>query len=111
MNFLKKKVIIKINLYSYHKKYLNIFIKNLNFFIKDNIKIINLPLKKTKYTVIRSPHIYKKSREQFERSTHKKVIYITFLNKSSKNIKELISFINENSIGLQSKIKKLNGKI
>jgi len=38
---------------------------------------IPLPTKIERYTVLRSPHTDKKSREQFEIRTHKRVIYIT----------------------------------
>jgi len=38
---------------------------------------IPLPTRKTVYTVIKSPHIYKKSREQFEMRIHKRLIDIT----------------------------------
>ena len=37
---------------------------------------VPLPTKKTIYTVNRSPHIDKKSREQFERRIHKRLIDI-----------------------------------
>ena len=37
---------------------------------------IPLPTKKNKYTVLRSPHVDKKSREQFEIRTHKRLIDI-----------------------------------
>ena len=37
---------------------------------------IPLPTKKEVYTVLRSPHIDKKSREQFETRTHKRLIDI-----------------------------------
>lgn len=37
---------------------------------------IPLPTKIEKYTVLRSPHIDKKSREQFETRTHKRVLDI-----------------------------------
>jgi len=37
---------------------------------------VPLPTKKTVYTVNRSPHIDKKSREQFERRIHKRLIDI-----------------------------------
>ena len=37
---------------------------------------IPLPTKKETYTVLRSPHIDKKSREQFETRTHKRLIDI-----------------------------------
>ena len=38
---------------------------------------IPLPTRIERYTVLRSPHIDKKSREQFEIRTHKRLIYIT----------------------------------
>jgi small subunit ribosomal protein S10 len=38
---------------------------------------IPLPTRTERYTVLRGPHIDKKSREQFEIRTHKRVIYIS----------------------------------
>ncbi len=38
---------------------------------------IPLPTKKTTFTVIKSPHIYKKGREQFEMRVHKRLIDIS----------------------------------
>lgn len=37
---------------------------------------IPLPTRINKYTVLRSPHVDKKSREQFEIRTHKRLLYI-----------------------------------
>jgi small subunit ribosomal protein S10 len=37
---------------------------------------IPLPMKVNKFTVLRSPHVHKKSREQFEMRTHKRLIDI-----------------------------------
>ena len=37
---------------------------------------IPLPTRINKYTVLRSPHVHKKSREQFEMRTHKRLIDI-----------------------------------
>lgn len=38
---------------------------------------IPLPTKRSLYTVLRSPHVDKKSREQFEMKVHKRLIDIT----------------------------------
>jgi small subunit ribosomal protein S10 len=38
---------------------------------------IPLPIRKTIYTVVKSPHVYKKGREQFEMRVHKRLIDIT----------------------------------
>ena len=44
---------------------------------------IPLPTERTLYTVIRSPHKYKDSREQFEMRTHKRLIDIVNPTKDS----------------------------
>jgi len=49
---------------------------------------IPLPTKKSVYTVLRSPHVDKKSREQFERRIHKRLIDI--LNTSPKTVDALM---------------------
>ena len=48
---------------------------------------IPLPTKREDYTVLRSPHVDKKSREQFEIKTHKRLLDI--LNPTSKTIDAL----------------------
>jgi small subunit ribosomal protein S10 len=49
---------------------------------------IPLPTRRTLYTVLRSPHADKKSREQFETKIHKRLIDI--LNSTSKTIDALM---------------------
>jgi len=49
---------------------------------------IPLPTKKRIYTVLRSPHVDKKSREQFETRVHKRLIDI--LNSSPRTIDALM---------------------
>jgi small subunit ribosomal protein S10 len=48
---------------------------------------IPLPTRRTVYTVLRSPHVNKKSREQFEIRVHKRLIYLT--NVTSKAVDAL----------------------
>ncbi len=50
---------------------------------------IPLPTKKTVYTVIKSPHIYKKGREQFEMRVHKRLIDV--LDPTPKTIDSLMN--------------------
>ncbi len=67
----------------------------LAFFEIRNISIFNVPSTKKKYTVERSPHIDKKSREQFEIKKYKTILTL----KINNNITlQLISFILKNSI-------------
>jgi small subunit ribosomal protein S10 len=49
---------------------------------------IPLPTKRTVYTVLRSPHVDKKSRDQFEIRSHKRLIDI--LNSNNKTIDSLM---------------------
>jgi small subunit ribosomal protein S10 len=49
---------------------------------------IPLPTEKKIYTVLRSPHVDKKSREQFESRTHKRLIDI--LNSNPKTVDSLM---------------------
>ena len=49
---------------------------------------IPLPTKRSVYTVLRSPHVNKKSREQFQIKVHKRIVEI--LNTTTKTIDELM---------------------
>jgi ribosomal protein S10 len=49
-------------------------------------KYTSLPNKVTKKTVLRSPHIDKRSREQFEKITRHSMVYIPFLFSDLRNI-------------------------
>jgi small subunit ribosomal protein S10 len=49
---------------------------------------VPLPTKRTVYTVLRSPHVDKKSREQFETRIHKRLIDI--LNSTPKTVDALM---------------------
>ena len=50
---------------------------------------VPLPTKKEIVTILRSPHVNKDSREQFERRTHKRLIDI--LNPNQKTVEALMS--------------------
>jgi len=50
---------------------------------------IPLPTKKTVYTVVKSPHVYKKGREQFEMRIHKRIIDV--LEPTPKTIDSLMN--------------------
>jgi len=62
---------------------------------------IPLPTRIEKYTVLRSPHVDKKSREQFEIRTHKRLIDI--LDPTSKTV-EALGKLNM-PVGVEIKIK------
>ena len=74
---------IRIKLRAYDNKVLDQSTEEIVNTVKRtgaNIKgPIPLPTKIERYTVLRSPHIDKKSREQFETRTHKRLIDICLL--------------------------------
>lgn len=58
-------------------------------FLRSGSKIkgpIRLPTKKTRYTVLRSPHIDKKSREHFEKTVHTRVINLVNYNPQTMSL-------------------------
>jgi small subunit ribosomal protein S10 len=68
---------------------------------------VSLPTKMERFTVLRSPHVDKKSREQFEIKTYRKIITTTFNFNNpfdKQKAKLLINFIKNSSTGLSLKI-------
>lgn len=75
--------------------------------IKHVIGPIRLPNKIKRWTILRSPHIDKKSREQFEWITHKR--YLEILNASPSIQKVFLHYIREQvPIGIGIEIKRYN---
>jgi Ribosomal protein S10p/S20e len=50
--------------------------QTIPFLLRRHLRSIRLPKRRTLYTVLRSPHIDKKSREQFEMKIHKQCFFI-----------------------------------
>ena len=75
-----KKQKIRLTLKSYDHKLLDKAIKEISLTTKktgtDLVGPIPIPNKKRIFTFLRSPHVDKKSREQFEIITHKRVLDI-----------------------------------
>ena len=64
---------------------------------------IPLPTERTLYTVIRSPHKYKDSREQFEMRTHKRLIDI--VNPTPKTVDSLMKLDLPSGVDLEGNRK------
>jgi small subunit ribosomal protein S10 len=56
--------------------------------------IVSLPKKKKRITLLRSPHVHKKARDQFEIQTHTKLLN---LEGSKKKIKEFFHLLKNNT--------------
>ncbi|MGX7591343.1 30S ribosomal protein S10 [Candidatus Karelsulcia muelleri] len=60
----------------------------MNYISKNNIKVngpIHLPTKKKIYTILRSPHVHKKSREQFKLYTNNILLVVYNVNNVKYN--------------------------
>lgn len=72
---------IRVNFKAFDPKQLDKAVKEIVSIVKRSganvIGPIPLPTKRQLITVLRSPHVNKKSREQFELNTHKRLLYIT----------------------------------
>lgn len=71
---------IRIRLKSYDHRLLDLSAKKIVDSVKKTGSAVNgpvpLPTEKEIFTILRSPHVNKDSREQFERRTHKRLIEI-----------------------------------
>ncbi len=71
---------MRIKLRSFDHRVLDESVKQITDIVKSTgVRIVGpipLPTKKQVYTVLRSPHVNKKSREQFQLCTHKRIIDI-----------------------------------
>ncbi len=71
---------IRLRLKSFDHRLLDVSMKELVEVVKKSgatlVGPIPLPTKREIYTVLRSPHVDKKSREQFELKTHKRLMEI-----------------------------------
>ena len=71
---------IKIRLKSYDHRLLDQSAKKIVDSVKKTGSVVNgpipLPTEREIFTILRSPHVNKDSREQFERRTHKRLIEI-----------------------------------
>lgn len=89
---MSKKEIIKIRLKAYDHRLIDQAAKKIVESVeKTGVEVqgpIPLPTKREIFTVLRSPHVNKDSREQFERRTHKRLIQI--LDPNSKTIDALM---------------------
>jgi|APCry1669189534_1035231.scaffolds.fasta_scaffold03407_5 small subunit ribosomal protein S10 len=109
---LKNKVILKIKLQAYHSYYLNRFIviakqafSSVHF---KSISVVSLPKTYERFTLLRSPHVDIKARDQFERITHKKLItLVLFTGKDvsiQNDIMRIIKYLQNSSLGLDISI-------
>jgi small subunit ribosomal protein S10 len=104
-------MIIKFRFKSFHQKNFKSFLpkilQKINEMAIKTTGVASLPTQTLRYTVLRSPHVDKKSREQFETKIYNKLLVLSVdLNSEleKQKAKLLINFIKNSSSGLNLKI-------
>lgn len=102
------KIVLKVK--SFHPYYINMFMTR---FSEDASKMFNakleqtfLPSKYERFTLLKSPHVDKKAREQFERVTHKRLVSVlitqTNSNKNhSEDFDKIFRLVQTLSVGVE----------
>lgn len=97
---------IKIKLRAYDSKIIDNSARQIiSQVVKSGAKIVGpipLPTNKARYTVIRSPHVYKDSREHFEQRTHKRLISI--LDPTPKTVESLMNLNLPSGVDIEIKM-------
>ena len=107
-----KNLQLKLHLKSFHPFYLDKFVMSTHQELKkiaiSSFKHVFLPRKTEKFTVLRSPHVDKKARDQFERVIHKRLIILQIPVKDFSNwalfyrVLRLFSFL---AVGIEMRVE------
>ena len=103
--YINMKFIYYLTFYSYCGKSLDFLIKMFKKLFT-NFNIVQLPKKKSKFVVIKSPHVFNKSREHFETIVFKKLILVSLDNKKNIFFNNLLKGIYWSMFGVSLKKTK-----
>lgn len=106
------KVNFSFRLKAFHPYYLNRFVILVQNEVKNfnsvQIKHSFLPRKYEKFTLLKSPHVDKKARDQFERITYNRILELSFYSKENsdkQNFFRLIKIIQNLSFAVGVSLK------
>ncbi len=106
MSKAQKETKIRIKLNSYDSRIIDLSCsKIVDTAIRTGAKVVGpvpLPTRIEKFTVIRGPHIDKRSREQFELRTHKRVVDV--LNPTAQTVESLSKLSLPAGVGITMKM-------
>lgn len=91
-----------------HFDYQLFFLLKKNNLENLNISQFSLPTKTKKFTLLKSPHVYKTARTQLEiRTVAKSLIITNFTQNQLKSLKKIIKFFTENlNVALRIKLRQ-----
>lgn len=106
MSKVQKETKIRIKLNSYDSRIIDLSCSRIvDTAIRTGAKVVGpvpLPTRIEKFTVIRGPHIDKRSREQFELRTHKRVVDV--LNPTAQTVESLSKLSLPAGVGITMKM-------
>jgi len=82
----------QLKIHSVNKKALTVYLLSLQTFLKKlnvSYTFFHLPIRKKRITLLKSPHVNKSAREQFEIKNYKSIITFSNLPKSTQVLKLL----------------------
>jgi len=103
------KLCLYIRFKAYHPSYINRLLKlisqELSLWGLPQHNTVFLPKRVERFTVLRSPHVDKKARDQFERVTHKRLLVVTLSGKESFLVYRLLRFISFAAVGVEVRVR------
>ncbi len=114
---IKKNIQVQLKIKGFHPYYINrvilLFLKKwrkLEWASSKLQKQVFICKKRKRFTLLRSPHVDKKARDQFESITHKRIIVLKLplTEKSILSLYRFIKYVNNISIGVNLEIKYKN---
>lgn len=90
-------ILYKLKISHHNRSYLNSFTLKFIELLKKcgiTVKVISLPKKEKKLTVLRSPHVSKKSREQFTHITYSQLLVFSQKPFFKATLKKLLALSN-----------------
>lgn len=103
---------ITIKLRAYHPAYIANFmdVVKTELTLTSNLKIheIFLPRKVERFTVLRSPHVDKKARDQFERVIYQRLIVLKNIKLDFDFLKNLLVFLKSIALGVEVTVQTKN---
>lgn len=101
---------LALKLRSYHPYYISKFITIIKTEMSWNAELqeVFLPRKVERFTVLRSPHVDKKARDQFERVIHQRLLILKNIEVDFKNIKNLLVFFRSIALGVEVTVQTKN---
>jgi small subunit ribosomal protein S10 len=103
---------VNLKLKAFHPIYLDRFVAlsqdTLKQFSISQNKLVFLPKKVERFTVLRSPHVDKKARDQFERVTYKRLLIFNFSLKESNSYLKLyriLKHLSSLAVGVELEIQ------